>query len=199
MNNNILLRHLEPYRDESLASYLVRTAEKNYIELNCVREKINVRKSKFLREFNYIKDHKLLERISQLVSIDSEILIQMTLNKYEYLSDLNNEGVDKYFFEEYVMDTKFSKYCPICLREKEYHMINWQLRDIEICLEHQVKLIQFCSKCGRNIEIHTVVNRECDCKNSLIEGEVEYVTYKELIDYQSRMYSLLESIRNVLY
>ena len=36
------------------------------------------------------------------------------------------------------------KFCPLCLKKNNYYKLIWQVKEVEVCLEHSVKLIRKC-------------------------------------------------------
>lgn len=64
----------------------------------------------------------------------------------------------KNIFNPNAMLRKHLAWCPICFEEgqksgKLYEKLIWQIKDIEICKEHQVKLVQNCPFCNSQIPI----------------------------------------------
>lgn len=45
------------------------------------------------------------------------------------------------------------KYCPYCVKERGYYRLIWQVREVNICIEHRIKLIENCPGCNNSIPI----------------------------------------------
>lgn len=54
-----------------------------------------------------------------------------------------------------MMHNSYTRICPKCLREKGYYQLKWQLRIVECCVEHSIRLRDICPKC--KTEISTIL------------------------------------------
>jgi len=51
--------------------------------------------------------------------------------------------------------TRSRRYCPECLRDALTFRLRWQLREITVCLPHEVLLAENCPECGRSSPVLT--------------------------------------------
>jgi len=59
-------------------------------------------------------------------------------------------------------------YCPVCLKERRYHRIGWQLQPVVLCVDHGLALSVRCPNCNRLVSIDGIVRGECKkCKAPL--------------------------------
>jgi len=138
MNQSVLF-HPIPYSNESLANYIIRIKDINCLELKWIYERLDLPKSKYLHQFNLIQKEGTLIGLSNFTCLEVERIKSMTLNKYFHLSTFKESNDDEYFCY-YVISNGTSKYCPMCLTEKQYHRLYWQLRKIRVCLKHKINL-----------------------------------------------------------
>lgn len=55
-----------------------------------------------------------------------------------------------------VMHNSYTRICPKCLKEKGYYQLKWQLRIVECCVMHSIRLTEICSKC--KAPISSIIN-----------------------------------------
>lgn len=58
---------------------------------------------------------------------------------------------------------KVLRYCPLCLKEKRYYRLTWQLKISFACLKHKIWLMDICPICGELAQNNIRLN--CICKN----------------------------------
>lgn len=82
-----------------------------------------------------------------------------------------------------ILQTKVRKICPLCIKEDNIFKLIWQIKEIDICPIHEVKLKSECSHCNTNfnysdnILIDPYCSNQC-CNNSLLD-DYEKVSVKE--------------------
>lgn len=125
-----LLRHPGPYENESLASFMSRMA----VENSCMtRWLLNEFKLQRLSQFNSITYSREIESISNSVNLTSIKIEKMIMMRYSASKVLIHNPSFLYYEK--------SKYCPLCMREKSYQRLYWQLKPILICLLHNTYII----------------------------------------------------------
>lgn len=91
-----------------------------------------------------------------------------------------------------VTDKTYRRFCPVCLQEDCVLKLIWQVKEIEICDKHHVRLTSKCSACGteqpfqsKNIAVLSCVS----CGSKLASHSARKVEDTDLIAAQSRIYS----------
>lgn len=99
------------------------------------------------------------------------------------------------------------RFCPLCLKENGIYKLIWQIREIEVCEIHRIKLINNCSICntkqryfGPSLEYHRCnncnsllwesKNKQEDFK-SLDKQEVAYKNWEFLLTYRNKLVKLI--------
>lgn len=192
--SNLSIRFLNrviPKENESLYSFLFRTARANYF--------------KHITEI--IPNHGFyqvncndLSSNQQWVDIVQGIAPNLNL-------DINNMVCDQ-FDENFRMDNqeekflksnirrmfylnKFTKFCPDCLREDFYHRIHWDIALITTCTKHKARLILQCSNCNSHINMHTFMRGECKCGFNILSTATEKVKDSTIISNQTILHASL--------
>ncbi len=155
MANNFktLLRTPIPYEDESLASYIIRLAERNYYQspnwiLNLAGLKVN-------RGIYLCVNPLEPSRLSQLTGVDDNQLCLMASLNYQTAYELNNQHYRIYKYG--------IKLCPLCLKELNYSRMIWDWDIVKACASHQCKLIYKCPSCQKKIKWSRPGVSQCKC------------------------------------
>lgn len=177
----------KPLPDESLYSYLFRYAKGNYVDSISILTGYQI-----ANNLNYSEDKVLFKCIKKIVG-DQNIFDKLVLNKYDY--PFLGIGLDGDFFSKistanYYLKNR-TKCCPLCLNEKNYHRIVWDIRIITTCLKHKVYLLDKCPKCLEKIEIKNILNEECKCGIKHANMTVEKIVDNEVMRSQSDIYQAL--------
>ncbi|MEH7301905.1 TniQ family protein [Neobacillus drentensis] len=56
----------------------------------------------------------------------------------------------------YIRSTLY--YCPKCLRDNKYLKLLWKIKNIDVCLEHQCKLLNSCPYCNKVINYKDITS-----------------------------------------
>ena len=59
------------------------------------------------------------------------------------------------------------RFCPVCLREAEYWRFEWELRFVEVCVEHGVWLVSRCDDCHTTLHWEQRSLLHCSCRRRL--------------------------------
>ncbi|MBJ9989259.1 MULTISPECIES: TniQ family protein [Paenibacillus] len=154
-----------PYKDESLTGYVVRTNFMNgYPDKNYLLKMIHGNSREFQRN---IYHEMSIDRISKLSGIGPETLYQMTDNSFK-------ERMDESTFNKLVLRNCI-QFCPMCFKlDTIYHQKVWNLSVINVCLEHRVNLIKTCPICSNSISLVSYIKGECShCRNPFLKEETE--------------------------
>lgn len=60
-----------------------------------------------------------------------------------------------------------AQYCPMCLRERPYHRVEWLPAAICICTRHSALLADSCPRCGGQVSTRAVALGRCECGGKL--------------------------------
>ena len=178
-----------PETNESARSYLVRlSSENDYIEIKQLfshyqdEKMINISSS----------ENSIIECVCKLVDADPVSFWPMSDEQLSYL--INRKPVA----------------CPMCMREQNYLVRDWQLMPITHCIKHQTKLFDKCS-CGEKFDWDSTLT-EYGCSKCLsswdeiashcqIEAAPEHVLHFNSLSFEERalfLEDLAESIYRVM-
>jgi len=170
------LYHLKPLgigtpNVESLTGYLKRLAEAHSVSVGIllVKEIIpSVKKGKPQNGLDDFlgKDARFLNSFSKLSKETVRTLEEKTfIDGLTYLT----MGIWEDVLNSTYMLREYQAWCPICheesldLERPIYEQLLWNFRDIEICMKHQVKLVDRCPYCNSQIGILSRLSRVGFC------------------------------------
>lgn len=98
----------------------------------------------------------------------------------------------------YIIERNLRRFCPICLKEKGYYKLLWQIKEISICLEHNIPLQTICHKCG-NEQLYiseSLVDLSCfKCGNTLFNYP-DIINDNDLLNKNYRYYKEWEFLKD---
>ena len=148
-----LLRRPRPFRDESLAGYIIRLAQSNYYPSpNWIFQMSSLKKRGiYANLFDLKKDD--LQKLSLLSEIEEDILWSMawTSHRPSHSILLNKIKIFGSFVPLDTLSKQKIKLCPICLRSAPYCRSVWDLSLITTCPLHNCFLIDRCPQCSKKI------------------------------------------------
>lgn len=147
---------------ESIFSYLLRLANKNYISLLEILGLCNIAKSRLKMKSIYFINHCptgtiSIQTLSGLIGLPCDKILDMSfynlLKKFECNDRINNSMIlVGLLHREY-------HYCPRCLSEcPPHHQLLWSINIIEICHKHNMRLKKECIHCNQVIQLKDVVD-----------------------------------------
>lgn len=149
---------LKIIKGESLSGYLIRTSRVNGIKpqrlFNYICKELNIETNN-IRSWSSI-GYKL--DLYPEVIMDINNLEKLVVKSLSSLRGLTLRSVFRKFFDnpiEYktVSGTGIFRYnrffCPECLKQYGVYMLHWQIRDIEVCHKHLIKLRSNCPMCHK--------------------------------------------------
>jgi hypothetical protein len=171
---------IKPYSGESLTSYLIRLANCNEIALLSLLNYIRAKKGYFqMSDFNLLDLTPInnidIGKLEYLTNVPKEkLLISTFSNSLKLFSESNNLEQARLMSGIY---RNFLSYCPSCLKEKQFYNLLWKIDDMNVCMEHSIKLQQRCPHCLKKILYKDVGSIGiCPyCYDSLIEANNETV------------------------
>ncbi|MBK8187869.1 MAG: TniQ family protein [Cellvibrio sp.] len=154
------------YPDESPIGYLIRIAELN-----------NYGSFKW-----FIGEHH-----SKVSSVIHDFYYKI-LAKYDWTGFRENNNYKQYreLSQNYFV-ARGHRFCPLCLKDKPYFKMCWQLRVSVVCLKHKIWLHDFCFKCETQNSFSNSKITSCKCGEPYTTLEVSEAS-EEVIRLQK--YSL---------
>lgn len=153
------LIRLKPNHNESLLSYLSRTAKANEVSLiDLVKDVKNTRYTLRTDRF-YLIDlypHVTLniKALAERTQQTEERLLQMTC--YYAFSKFSHSERESYSRFMKGLTRRILYYCPICLSEENYVRLSWRIEGINVCTKHHCELKQKCDHCGETIDLNKI-------------------------------------------
>lgn len=154
---NLLIRSY-PTRGESLSSYLQRISKLNYISAHdlwryIMRKESHYPQSSFSASLdicpNSFIDLDLLASMLKINKDDLEYLTFIPTFKKLGVSNvrINHSRVLSNTIEEH------RKFCPKCIEENRVYKLIWQVKEVQYCPIHNIKLHYKCNNCDIKIAI----------------------------------------------
>lgn len=191
----VFTTRIKLYNDESFFSFILRLACANGIELFHLWRMIKKDNSHYAQMndtglFNFNPSSIVeLKKIIYMTNINESELYQSTFY-YVLYTFCGESEVERSRFISGLIREEFC-YCPSCMKEKAYHRLIWNVRDISVCHIHNIKLIDTCSYCNKEIRYNQIKRlSECPhCEKCFYEnGEIDLVDDNEL-SKQSWLYN----------
>lgn len=161
------LNQVIPKKNESLYSFLFRTATANYHNHLGVLIK-EMGPTTYCINCNYLdKDKTWYKHIVRLIQMTHTDPYLLTLNQYDRLF-IQNEEIGKQQ-ERFLYYRSTSKYCPECLKEDRFHRLFWDVSMVSICLKHQKYLMEDCPVCNKKSRTSRIMQDRCTCNHRFSE------------------------------
>jgi len=159
MAKAIIKNRVEPYPDELFTSWLARNATINYLQtptfVNCYFPEY---KNRLLsRDADVYVDEEIATNFARRMLLKTEDVFKTSLRSYggylgETVSPNNrNNLISPVKIRGRYPRLKGLRYCPECLREKEYFRKEWRLSFYAVCPEHGSFLVDSCPECGEPV------------------------------------------------
>lgn len=179
---SIFLRRPKPLDGECLTSYIQRVAEANFITPNDIWRAFKIGGTRYPQvSASYLLD------ISPEFIFDIRKFEEMLLLKDHQLENLTFSNALKNFSQSDILIgetnvlnkfyNKYRKFCPLCLDDKLYYKLIWQVQEIEYCPIHNIKLVHKCKNCGHIISSMPAkgILGICPyCQHSILESTFNY-------------------------
>ncbi|MCD9186337.1 MAG: TniQ family protein [Pyrinomonadaceae bacterium] len=162
MTDKLLVRP-NPFFDESFLGYIIRLTEQNGYEspgdfLHLLPNSNNtlIRKSTRIEKFiNPSQD--LLQHLENFCKKNLQILLDLTAFPFEK-SDKSLIKNNRKF-----LHTGFQKFCPVCIREENYHRKIWDLLLVTVCPIHNCTIKNICPNCKKLLKPSRRFVCKCEC------------------------------------
>lgn len=150
--------------NESLSGYLERICIVNgYLNPSWIRKQL-FSSSGYQVKSNLLNDVDI-EKLACILGRQEEDLKEHGLMYWNYMMTQNKS-------ERYLLKNKV-KYCPSCIKEHLHHQYLWGLNMICVCIKHNCELLDSCSQCSSQIDIHHLYFDICPkCKYEYSKAEV---------------------------
>ncbi|MFY3790351.1 TniQ family protein [Ureibacillus sp. MALMAid1270] len=180
---------------ESLLGYLIRVADENKISILELWQLINNPNGyKVDRNFSYKfdlfpSDIVHLNKLERLLNIG---VVELKRHSFEPIVSLFYPGsAGKRVFGKEI-EKRHRRFCSKCLEEEGVYQLSWQVKEIEICEKHLIRINTKCSKCGYHqpyINKNSLNHLQCDNCESKLYGEIDVpLQDPELIQKQLRIH-----------
>ncbi|MFF2018923.1 TniQ family protein [Paenibacillus sp. NPDC058177] len=180
-----------PREGESLNSYLMRICKANMISYMDLLRYVQPVENKdvFYRRSIRIdimpQQKHDMSKLAILLRLSENKLFEMTydslrlkLNQYGlYLGD------DFLTLMPLLLESKLRKFCPLCLKENFGFQLLWQVKNIDCCIKHNIKLSTNCPSCNQkqNYFHNNLGSYRCNHCDSALFFENE--TFERIDDY----------------
>ena len=213
MNEKLPIRPLAK-QGESLSGYIMRTARLLDIDpkhlLKHIYNKHNfyypgITNETALQYFKIafsldILPFRFLNKTGFCAMIDktSEEIEKMTFSnlfaKFNYPYSIDQSKYGAVLSNKIIND--FRRFCPICLKEEGIYKLLWQIKEIEVCDIHKIKLKYTCPKCQSKQKYYSkeLAEYRCyKCGHLLWDNEQYNEPYNEGLKYYDDWRFLLDS------
>ncbi|WP_336765901.1 TniQ family protein [Paenibacillus sp. USHLN196] len=193
-----------PQEDESLSSFILRTARSNGASIHWLMNNYRTRNSDQIKisdisrldvcpsnvlDIGLIEEHLCLE-IGSL----SKLSLQNIMEKFKGDGRPENSRIMR------GMIRRNFHYCPVCLYESDYYSLLWRIESINFCFKHYVKLISVCESCKRSISYSSIEQigycPYCKSKMASAFGNSEKIDLLELSEETRKRDILKELLLN---
>lgn len=182
-----LLFRFRPDKTESLAGYLLRLADANY--MHHVHELLE-----YLQQKRERRDQGSFIPQLGVYSLDP-ICLEVGMSAEEFawwckpMETLNNR-YRKFLhhgckWPVHLLRDQYRVWCPACLREKARHLSAWDWHLTTWCHKHQALLVDRCPACQQRVKWRYSQLRYCSCGFPLYEGAYPTVPEGSPLDIES--------------
>lgn len=185
----------KPKVGESLTGYLLRVVHRNFVDINRLFTFVhNGSRRRTDHQIDILPERVIdLESLSGLVGVPLSQLRAMTFQPVvEKYVDQIDASQDYPAAMRDVTDKTHRRFCPLCLQEGGVLKLNWQVKEVEICDKHHVRLTSKCPACATDqpfLSKNLAVLRCLSCGSKLASNGAAKVDDTDLIDAQLRVYS----------
>jgi hypothetical protein len=171
-----LLRRCKLLPRESLPSLLVRLAQLNYYEPVTILRRLVLAGAERDR-LDWPAQAQIYERLFELVWLDPHRLHEATGHYFAETLTPPGRQVDGLscslgghmpalapeIAREQLRPELAAQFCPLCLKEAQYHRLSWLPVAISACITHKRLLVDCCPACQAKLSIRAIVE-DCRCR-----------------------------------
>lgn len=206
MEDKLFLFRPKPIENESLTSYMQRIAKNNFTSPGEIWKLVMKKHNRYPQSSVshlidlYPKAILDIKRFEKMLNINDDSILKSTfISIYKKLNIEDNKMAHSRLLSNMVDIQR--KYCPMCIGNQLAYKLIWQVREIDICDIHNIKLQHVCWKCKKGISIlpfNGQIGQCPNCGEDLRLAPIEEVNNK----LQHRIYEdwnyLLKSCTNNL-
>ncbi len=179
----MLLIKILPYENETLSSFIYRTAKANYMDnLNWIMDLLNETTKTNIKvsALDWIQQPSL-DKIGMFLGINENEAHKMTFHYHQ-----NRLGLP---FSDLIKNPWFIyrtiKICPLCLIDSPFIRTDWCLSQSICCVKHNKYLVDSCHNCNRDLTTKMVISGECLCGQCINQLEAKDVKTEDCRNYQT--------------
>lgn len=171
----------EPYDDETLSSWLVRTALLNHTHLYALFSHSDYKRGFVNYELDIFRFPSAFYLwLSKMSGFKVSRLKQMLMITYAgYVQEkVTSHPKQPWIITLGAAESHGSRFCPKCLQDDVYYRKQWRLMYVNICESHQCYLLNECEACGARIipqrlDEHKALYQCYSCGYDLRQSHVE--------------------------
>jgi len=161
ISNSTIKNRVKPYPNELFTSWISRNATINFLQTpTFINYYFPEYKNKLLnRDTDIMLDKKMSENFANRMLLKAEDIFQTSLQSYvgylneTIVSNTRNPLISPVKIKGSYPKIKGLRYCPECLREKDYFRKEWRLSFYTICPKHRCFMLDKCPQCSEPILI----------------------------------------------
>jgi hypothetical protein len=178
MAQSVLLNHPPPYADETLASWLWRLAQRNYVHSPVVlfrhlRDTVPKKTVVLTPNLTGMRDPALFVALAEITNSSVEIVHQHTIHRFAQIFTTPDQQVAQLQISS---DSKLPvlsghstrnyytprfAWCPDCLAEARYVRLHWHIPFVTCCEVHSCWLLEECPACQMRLKEPDILSGNC--------------------------------------
>lgn len=175
---SVLINHPPPYVDETLASWLWRLAQCNYVHspsvLLCHLRDTVLKTTPVMRGITFgLREPVLFAALAEITNSSVEIVHQQTIHRFALvLATPNQEVTQLQVSSDKTLPllsghstrncyTPRFAWCPACLTEERYVRLHWHIPLVTCCEVHRCWLLEECPSCQMRLKEPDILSGHC--------------------------------------
>ncbi len=190
------LNRIHSKENESLYSFLFRTARANYF--NHITDAIPVPPTFYKLNCNELNtDSQWFKIAKEIMDNSNQDIGNFVCNQFDdlFFGDKEEDIIKHEIFYSYYL-RNFTKYCPACLKEDYYHRIHWDIAFLTTCPSHNTQLVLNCPKCHGFISMHSLMSGTCKCGFNYLNVEADIIKSPAITKVQTNLQMTLLNPRS---
>jgi hypothetical protein len=178
MAQSILINHPPPYEDETLASWLWRLAQCNYVHspsvlLRHLRDTVLKTTPVMMGITHGVRDPALFAALAELTNTSVEAVYQHTIHRFaSVLTAPDRDVVQLQISANRMLPLFYGNatrncytprfaWCPACLTKERYVRLHWHIPLVTCCEVHHCWLLEECPACQTRLKEPDILNGYC--------------------------------------
>ncbi|MFZ5644659.1 MAG: TniQ family protein [Bacillota bacterium] len=163
-----LLIRIRPFNYESILSFLYRLSRENFY--SSPRYFLGLLNGKYPDMEELLYNNDFIYLIDGQIGYEQRELNKLTIS--HFLAQYSNNNLILKNILRLMAPKRRHKFCPLCMREKDYHRIYWLLAPYTICHKHKVYMQDKCPKCNTFISFRQLMKGCCICGTRFKDTEL---------------------------